>query len=1804
MPKTTLRLSGVPENRPDPSELQRGLPAQAVTVRHAVRLESARADVEPLDLAGLADDDVVEIELEDGLRVWTRVDQFTEDVVQRGARSVVTPGGEGLVEVPPALTVGPASRAGGGLAIRALKILGIDLEGTITDIAAEHVEGRLSPGPGLYRCVEQNADTLQAVGTLDGAGPVLVFLHGTASSTSGSFGGLWAAEGASPIAALFQYYQGRVLAFQHRTLTQSPIENALALVEQLGGLVKPGTEVHLVSHSRGGLVGELLARGMRAGAAPFTPDELALFDGKAYARDRAALEQLSGALQQADLRVTKFVRVACPARGTTLADRRLDRYVSVLVNLASLIPGLRGNPVYEGLTGLLAGVLKKRTSPEDLPGLEAMMPTSPLVRMLNNPDVRTTADLHVLGGDFAGTGIMGRLKTLATDFYYRDDHDLVVNTPAMLGGTDRTAPILYWIDTGGQVTHFHYFARADTARRLVAALTGTSTQFHTLQAPPSAVTSEDYRKRAVMTRPVVVVLPGIMGSELSVTKRPVWMSIRELSRGGLTSLAIDAADVVPTGLLGSGYAALCTHLKQTHEVVAFPYDWRRSLTHAANALCDELDMLLPLAEAAGQPIRLLAHSMGGLVVRRMLTTDRGRAIWERMCQHAGARVVMLGTPNQGSFAIPAMLMGRDALVKKLALVDLRNTHASILSTIAAFEGVLHLLPYEVDGSSRWFDRAWWADVLAADAPEERGLFGSGVESSKSAGFRWTIPSEATLDDAATVARELRRLTLDPARVVYVAGVAPETASDVVIDPDAPKGRRVRVFASRRGDGRVLWDTGIPSNVPSYFMDTVHGDMANDRRHFAAIVELLESGATSRLSTTPPVSRAADTERSELSDRPPTMVPDEQELIADALGGRRQLPVDDAAPTRIRVNVRHDNLTNARNPVLVSHYEKDVIVAAEKYLDMQLDGRLSELLRLDLYPGPINTAVVARNDRQAGDAAVHPGAIVTGLGMVGELTPGRLTSTLTHALTLYGSDCVGQERRRRQRLRTDTEADGVVSAAVTAVLIGSGEGGVSLGDSVRSLLRATLQANQRLRQAVRPARGSGEAGIVAQIDTLEIIELYEDRAVDALHALHTLVDMPEFAPFEAVPHLVVGDEGLRRVRGPQPGGWWQRIRISTPKETPDVLTFEAVTQTARAPSRLRRTQRDLVDGFLKQAFATTRSDDRLGHTLFQMLVPNDFKAYAPDQQKLALLLDKTAAGYPWELLQDGFDRRLEPLAVSGGMVRQLLEESGRHDVLRPTSNDALVVGNPIVHDRRFPSLKGARDEAVAVASMLTETAGYDVQLLLEGDATPRAVLTALHDRPWRILHLAAHGVFEHLVDGQPVTGLVLDNGLFLTVDEVDQLRYVPDVVFINCCHLGQTRGDAREAVAFHRLAANVATQFIRMGARAVVAAGWAVDDAAAKTFAKAFYRSLLGGSFYGDAVLQARRETYQQHGDTNTWGAYQCYGDPSFSLSVSKATGALTTFVSARELGLWLDGVPTRAREGNDPKGLLQEVESRLREAPEPWLMSADICALAAGAFMSLGQYAPAIPYFAKVVQIERANAPVAAVEQFVNCRVRHAEALGKDEATRAEAQQQLELADQMGRSLLAIGETSERLALLGGVMKRRAQGETKAAARRKHLEAMRDAYARGWERSLEGGKGGDPYPLGNAVAAEIVLQWGASGTAKQRQAERELIASRLEALDKAAEARAHTNTDVYNLLAGADRLLLKALLDGALGKAEQTAIADAYTRGLSRGATRRERDSIRTQFGFFKTMAETELSKTKGAALIEQLTALEKAVLG
>jgi hypothetical protein len=639
-----------------------------------------------------------------------------------------------------------------------------------------------------------------------------------------------------------------------------------------------------------------------------------------------------------------------------------------------------------------------------------------------------------------------------------------------------------------------------------------------------------------------------------------------------------------------------------------------------------------------------------------------------------------------------------------------------------------------------------------------------------------------------------------------------------------------------------------------------------------------------------------------------------------------------------------------------------------------------------------------------------------------------------------------------------------------------------------------------------------------------------------------------------------------------------------------LKFEAVTQTARAPARLRPTQRDLVDGFVQRAIQTTANDPALEQTLFEMLVPNDFKPYAPDRRRLALMLKGTAAAIPWELIRDGFDRNPEPVAVACGMIRQLLVPAGRALVLRSPEPSALVVGNPIVSDPRFPPLAGAKQEALAVEEVL-KASEYQVQRLVDGEADPQAVLSALHSRPWRILHLAAHGVYDFDPGGgKPrVSGLVLDTGLFFTPAEADQLRYVPDLVFINCCHLGQMRGDTSPQ-AFHKLAANVATQFITMGARAVIAAGWAVDDAAAKTFATSLYRHMLDGQLYGDAVLLARRETFYRHAHTNTWGAYQCYGDPSFSLAKVSTKPRTLTFVSQAELAVRLEQLTANARNsrGND----LLELEDCVAKTPAAWWTSADMCATAAAALAEYGQFERAAAYYDKASKAELALGPLRAVEQQAGCRVRWAGALlVTAPPDKARARALLAEAEATLRQLLEIGKTSERWSLLGSVMKGRARAGASVPARRAALREMSRLYQVAYRHSVENGKP-DAYSLSNRIAADIVLDW-------QRARPGRHVTAALEELEQLADKVSGTHTDAYNLSAPVDQLLLQALHKRMLTEATRDRISQLMADAMSRGASSKAKDSMRRQLLFFREMMATQFPARRRRQMIDQLKKLE-----
>src|SRR5262249_47418401 len=150
------------------------------------------------------------------------------------------------------------------------------------------------------------------------------------------------------------------------------------------------------------------------------------------------------------------------------------------------------------------------------------------------------------------------------------------------------------------------------------------------------------------------------------------------------------------------------------------------------------------------------------------------------------------------------------------------------------------------------------------------------------------------------------------------------------------------------------------------------------------------------------------------------------------------------------------------------------------------------------------------------------------------------------------------------------------------------------------------------------------------------------------------------------------------------------------------------------------------------------------------------------------------------------------------------------------------------------------EARDVFAVLTSERGLEpdaVKGLFAGDQLQdgpdaRQVVDTLFDRSWRIVHIAGHG--EPLDDTlKRGGGVVLSNDTFLGAGEIKSMLAVPELVFVNCCHLaaGSSRALLQKRGLYDRttFASNFAQALIEIGVRCVIAAGWAVDDQAASAF---------------------------------------------------------------------------------------------------------------------------------------------------------------------------------------------------------------------------------------------------------------------------------------------------------------------------------------------------------------------------------------
>lgn len=158
--------------------------------------------------------------------------------------------------------------------------------------------------------------------------------------------------------------------------------------------------------------------------------------------------------------------------------------------------------------------------------------------------------------------------------------------------------------------------------------------------------------------PVVVLVPGLMGSQLQYQGDVIWPGpVRQLwlPYGKMAELLQEdlvATDVIRDVLISSQYSTLIEDLNtcgfreddDPPTLIVFPYDWRKDNAQAAGKLADLLDGTVA-AHNGTADIFLVAHSMGGLISRYYLESGDYAA---RPGLKAVRQLITLGTPHRGS----------------------------------------------------------------------------------------------------------------------------------------------------------------------------------------------------------------------------------------------------------------------------------------------------------------------------------------------------------------------------------------------------------------------------------------------------------------------------------------------------------------------------------------------------------------------------------------------------------------------------------------------------------------------------------------------------------------------------------------------------------------------------------------------------------------------------------------------------------------------------------------------------------------------------------------------------------------------------------------------------------------------------------------------------------------------------------------------------------------------------------------------------------------------------------------------------
>lgn len=273
------------------------------------------------------------------------------------------------------------------------------------------------------------------------SGRALLMVHGTFSTAHGAFAGLERND----LEELNAQYGGRVFAFNHPSLSQSPAQNA----KELSARIPQGIalDVDVICHSRGGLVArELAERGPTHG---LTPDRF---------------------------NVGRVVFVGAANAGTILAEpEHMMSMIDRLTTVSNLLPT---GPVSELLDGLITVVkVIGHGGLKSLDGLASMCPGGTYLKSLEGGQ-KAGATYFAITADFdasaqpATAPLTSLIKDALMDrIFAKAANDLVVPTEGVFAPNGNPSfPIdpvsRLEIASSAGVVHTTYFASPDARRKM------------------------------------------------------------------------------------------------------------------------------------------------------------------------------------------------------------------------------------------------------------------------------------------------------------------------------------------------------------------------------------------------------------------------------------------------------------------------------------------------------------------------------------------------------------------------------------------------------------------------------------------------------------------------------------------------------------------------------------------------------------------------------------------------------------------------------------------------------------------------------------------------------------------------------------------------------------------------------------------------------------------------------------------------------------------------------------------------------------------------------------------------------------------------------------------------------------------------------------------------------------------------------------------------------------------------------------------------------------------------------------------